>query len=121
MTSLSKTLKHTPLGMGSRLPRCSAPAPTVAYTLLEKPYLSACEMLESPRLGFHVPQLIRADDDLWVIEMTIVTRPFVLDFAGAYLNSRPEFSEETWWSGKPKSEKQFVERWRTVLRVMSVF
>src|SRR6266850_6652749 len=33
-------------------------------------------------LDFHVPQLIRADDSLQVIEMTIVTRPFVLDFAG---------------------------------------
>jgi hypothetical protein len=30
---------------------------------------------------------------LWVIEMTIVTRLFVLDFAGAYLDARPEFSE----------------------------
>src|SRR6266571_201667 len=36
-------------------------------------------------LGFHVPQLIRADGDLLVIQMSIVTRPFVLDFAGAYL------------------------------------
>src|SRR2546423_14466384 len=27
-------------------------------------------------LGFHVPQLIRVDRELLVIEMTIVTRPF---------------------------------------------
>ena len=33
--------------------------------------------------GFNVPQFIRADDELRIIEMTIVTRPFVLDFAGA--------------------------------------
>jgi len=45
-------------------------------------------------IGFHVPQLIGTDDELFVIEMTIVTRPFVLDFAGAYLDKRPEFSED---------------------------
>jgi len=47
-------------------------------------------------LAFHVPQIIRAEDNLHVIEMTIVTRPFVLDFAGAFLDRRPEFPEETW-------------------------
>ncbi len=45
-------------------------------------------------LGFHVPQFIRADSDLQVIEMTIVTRPFVVDFAGAHIGAPPEFSEE---------------------------
>jgi len=33
--------------------------------------------------GAAVPELIAYDDELWVIEMTIVARPFVLDFAGA--------------------------------------
>src|SRR5262245_14412558 len=31
-------------------------------------------------LGFHVPQFIGSDDELRVIEMSIVVRPFVLDF-----------------------------------------
>jgi hypothetical protein len=30
----------------------------------------------------HVPRLIQFDDELMVIEMTIVQRPFVLDFGG---------------------------------------
>src|SRR5437764_12888806 len=34
-------------------------------------------------LGFNVPLLIGSDEDLRVLEMTIVERPFVLDFAGA--------------------------------------
>jgi RIO-like serine/threonine protein kinase len=34
---------------------------------------------------FHVPQFIASDDTLRVIQMTIVARPFVLDFAAAYL------------------------------------
>jgi len=35
--------------------------------------------------GASVPELVGHDDELWAIEMTIVTRPFALDFAGAYL------------------------------------
>jgi hypothetical protein len=45
---------------------------------------------------FHVPQFIASDDILRVIQMTIVARPFVLDFAAAYLDKRPDFSEEIW-------------------------
>jgi hypothetical protein len=45
-------------------------------------------------LGLNVPQLIGADDALRVIEMSIVARPFVLDFAGAYLDAPPTFSDE---------------------------
>src|SRR5688572_29960573 len=33
--------------------------------------------------GHHVPDLIRADDELLAIEMTIVEPPFLLDFASA--------------------------------------
>lgn len=40
--------------------------------------------------GFAVPQLIHHDDRLWVVEMGIVSPPFVLDFAGAYLDRRAE-------------------------------
>src|SRR5437773_848808 len=46
--------------------------------------------------GFNVPLLIGSDEELRVLEMTIVERPFVLDFAGAYLDVPPEFSEEVW-------------------------
>jgi len=46
--------------------------------------------------GFHVPEMIRWDDEFLVIEMTIVTRPFVLDFAQAYLDFPPDFSPEVW-------------------------
>src|SRR5258706_15218578 len=41
-------------------------------------------------LGFNVPKLIRFDDELLAIEMSIVSRPFVLDFAGAYLDQPPK-------------------------------
>src|ERR1041384_4624054 len=72
-------------------------------------------------LGFHVPQLIRADDNLRVIEMTIVTRPFVLDFAGAYLDAPPEFSEEIWADWEGEKREQFGTRWATLRAVMDAF
>ena len=72
-------------------------------------------------LGFHVPQLIRADDDLRVIEMTIVTRPFVLDFAGAFLGAPPEFSEEVWADWEAEKREQFGARWTTVQALMNAF
>lgn len=35
--------------------------------------------------GCNVPELVDFDDKLLLIEMTVVPRPFILDFAGAYL------------------------------------
>ena len=72
-------------------------------------------------LGFHVPQFIRADDELEVIEMTIVTRPFVLDFAGAYVGAPPEFSEDIWADWEGEKREQFGGRWAAVRAVMSAF
>jgi hypothetical protein len=72
-------------------------------------------------LGFHVPQLIRADEELQVIEMTIVTRPFVVDFAGAYVGARPEFPEEIWAEWEAEKQDQFGARWVKVKAVMEAF
>ena len=47
-------------------------------------------------LDFNVPQFVRATEDLRIVEMSIVSRPFVLDFAGAYLDGPPDFSSEIW-------------------------
>lgn len=70
-------------------------------------------------LGFNVPQFIRADDDLRVVEMTIVTRPFVLDFAGAYLDRRPDFPAEIWAEWESGKREQFDALWPTVRAVLN--
>lgn len=70
-------------------------------------------------LGFNVPQFIRADDGLRVIEMSIVTRPFVLDFAGAYLDAPPHFSEEIWAEWKSGKREQFEARWPEIQAVLA--
>jgi hypothetical protein len=47
----------------------------------------------------HVPQLLGWDDKLWAINMTVVKRPFVLDFGGAYLGRGNLPSPSNGWSG----------------------
>lgn len=71
-------------------------------------------------LGFNVPQFIRADDRLRVIEMSVVTRPFVLDFAGAYLDAPPHFSEEIWADWEAGKREQFDDRWPEIQAVLAV-
>jgi hypothetical protein len=68
--------------------------------------------------GFHVPQLMRYDDDLWIIEMTVVTRPFVLDFAGAFLDKAPDFSEEVLADWRAEKMEQFGRRWIEVEAIL---
>jgi hypothetical protein len=70
-------------------------------------------------LGFNVPQFIQADDALRVLEMTIVTRPFILDFAGAYLDAPPGFSDEIWNEWEIQKREQFGERWPRVQSVLA--
>jgi hypothetical protein len=72
-------------------------------------------------LGFNVPQFTASDDNLRVIEMTIVTRPFVLDFAAAYLDRRPEFSEEVWADWEKDKQDQFEGRWPQVQAILAEF
>ena len=72
-------------------------------------------------LGFSVPQWIDQDDDLRVLEMTIVERPFVLDFAGAHLDARPEFSAEVWADWEAEKREQFEGRWPMVEKILAAF
>jgi len=90
-----------------------------------EPYQRECAVYERLRaagvneiLGFNVPQLIRMDDELLVVEMTVVVRPFVLDFAGAYLDTPPDFPEETWIEWEVEKCEQFDVRWPKVQAVL---
>lgn len=62
--------------------------------------------------GHHVPQIVRADDELLAIEMTIVQPPFLLDFASAYLdNEAPEFPEEVMEEWRARKADEFGQNW----------
>jgi hypothetical protein len=64
--------------------------------------------------GFNVPQLIHFDDERLIVEMTIVVRPFLLDFAGAYLDAPPAFPEQIWDEWETQKREQFENQWPIV-------
>ncbi len=68
--------------------------------------------------GFNVPQLLGNDDELLVLEMTVVRRPFLLDFGGAYLDRPPEFPEEVWADWAERKKELFGADWPTVEDVL---
>jgi hypothetical protein len=71
--------------------------------------------------GFNVPEMADFDDNLRILEMTIVKRPFVLDFAAAYLERRPEFPPEIWAEWEAEKREQFEERWPIVQQILDSF
>ena len=70
--------------------------------------------------GHHVPQFLAQDDELRVIEMTIVAPPFLLYFAGAYLDWPPEFSPEATEYWLHEKQEQFGTRWKDVQNVLAM-
>jgi hypothetical protein len=69
--------------------------------------------------GFAVPQFLSADDDLLVLEMTIVEAPFIVDFASAYLDKPPEFPENVWEDWRHEKREEFGERWPVVEDILT--
>lgn len=69
--------------------------------------------------GCSVPQLLQFDDALWGIEMSVVGRPYVLDFAGAYLDNLPDYSPEVINEWRTEKQEQFGDRWTDVEAILS--
>ena len=70
-------------------------------------------------LGFQVPVMLNRYDTWRAIEMTVVHRPFLLDFAGAYLDRRPDFSPEVWEEWEASRREQFGANWGLVRAVLN--
>jgi hypothetical protein len=91
-----------------------------------KPYFREREIYERLKehgifklLGFAVPQLLAWDDQLLALEITVVKPPYVLDFAGAWLDFPPHFSEEIWADWERKNEEQFGDDWPMAQRILA--
>ncbi|MCE9545327.1 MAG: type IV conjugative transfer system protein TraE [Planctomycetia bacterium] len=54
--------------------------------------------------NFRVPRFVGCNDELMIVEMSIVSPPFLLDFGKAYLDQRPDYSPETieYWEAEVK-------------------
>jgi hypothetical protein len=83
-------------------------------------YLRLKENAVTAIRGCHVPQMLRYDDEKWIIEMSVVSRPFVLDFAGTFLDKAPDFSEEVLADWRAEKEEQFGTRWPEVEAILRV-
>ncbi len=71
--------------------------------------------------GFAVPALLDFDEALMVIEMSIVSPPYVLDFAGARLDSPAEFPSEVLEEWERDKEELFEDEWPIVRSIMAEF
>lgn len=71
--------------------------------------------------GHNVPHLLGHDDELMVIEMTVVTKPYVLDFAGAYVDDPPEFPTEVMEERNAHWAEVFEDRWPAVQSITAQF
>ena len=64
--------------------------------------------------GFQIPRMIRHDDGLRAIEMTIVQPPFIIDFASAYTEEEYEqfeFTEDVLGERENHWSEVFGDKW----------
>jgi len=74
--------------------------------------------------GFQIPQLLRNDDELRAIEMTVVQPPFILDFASAYTRQeykRFAFTQEVLDEREQHWLEIFEDRWPIVRQLRDEF
>ena len=66
--------------------------------------------------GFTIPQLLDQDRETWVLELSLVSPPFVLDFAAASLGKAPsEMASPEWLAEK---QRMFGRDWPDVQRLL---
>ena len=62
--------------------------------------------------GFRIPSLLDQDAECWVLELSLVAPPFILDFAAASLGKQPaEMSSDEWLGEK---RRMFGTDWADV-------
>lgn len=70
-------------------------------------------------LGFAVPELYGSDDELLVIEMSLVKPPYVLDFGKVYLDRSPDFSADVMNDWYAAQQELWGDLWPTVRSILS--
>jgi len=70
-------------------------------------------------LGHALPQLLSWDEELLALEMSIVRKPYLLDFASAYLDWPPDFSPEALEEWSQRKAKEFGRHWPKVQLILA--
>jgi hypothetical protein len=68
--------------------------------------------------GLNFPQLLDHSDEFRIIEMTATKCPFLLDFAGAFLDEPPDFTSEAWEMRHQDLREWFEGDYPALLRVL---
>lgn len=63
---------------------------------------------------FAVPALIAHDADLMIVEMTLVSPPYVIDFAKVWLDKAPDFPDDSIAERLAQAEEDFGADWPAV-------
>lgn len=82
-------------------------------------YLRLFERQITGVCGCRVPRLLDDSDRLQVIEIGIVQPQFVLDFAGADLDRRPDFPEDVYAEWQAEKVEQVGGDWPLVQTIMA--
>jgi len=84
-------------------------------------YLRLWELEVNETCGCHVPRLVDFSNAQWCIEMEIVQPPFVLDFAGASLDQRPDYPRDVLEDWQAEKEEQYGDDWPWVQSIIASF
>ena len=90
-----------------------------AYAIEQMCYMRLRDYGVTHLEGFHVPLLIHCERETLVLEMTMVRPPYLLDFAQAYLDSPPDYSEEVWAETRARWSAAYGDEWPRVQRVLA--
>jgi hypothetical protein len=72
--------------------------------------------------GHNIPRLLNIVPNLAVLEISVVDRPFILDFAGAKLpHEVPDFDEEIMAEHHEHLRELFGDRWADAMHVAEMF
>lgn len=64
---------------------------------------------------FAVPALVGYDDSLMIVEMSVVSPPYFLDFGKCYLDHPPKYEDGTWDEYIEEKSKDFdPKEWELV-------
>ncbi len=70
--------------------------------------------------GHTVPQFLGFNNDLWIIEISIVEPPFLLDFAKCTIDFEPDFPEGVMEEAREKWREIFGKKWPDVQNIINI-